>query len=74
MLKRNNKTAMAKGKFGMSGTNINKIFEGMCVNTIVLIKPILEATHAALRAERPARIFAPKKILPRIAGCTLKRV
>jgi hypothetical protein len=57
----------------MSGTNINKIFEGMCVNTMVLIKPILDATQAALRAERPARMFAPKNMLPSIAGSTLKR-
>jgi hypothetical protein len=52
----------------MSGTNINKIFDGMCVKTMVLIKPILDATQAALRAEMPARILAPKKMLPRIAG------
>ena len=38
------------------------------VASIVLMRPILEATHAALRAERPARIFAPKKMLPRMAG------
>jgi hypothetical protein len=58
----------------MSGTNINKIFEGMCVKTMVLINPILEAIQAAVRAERPARIFAPKKILPRMAGWTLNRM
>jgi hypothetical protein len=73
MLKRIRSIAIANERFGMRGTNINKIFEGMCVNTIVLIRPILEATHAAVRAERPARILAPKKMLPSIAGCTLKR-
>jgi hypothetical protein len=71
MLKRIKRTAIAKGRFGMRGTNINKMFEGICVYTIVLIKPILDATHAAVKAEMPARIFAPKKMLPSNPGGTL---
>src|SRR5512139_1688860 len=64
MLKRISKTVMASGKLGMRGTRINRILEGMCVKTIVLISPILEATLAAARAEMPASTLAPKKIVP----------
>src|SRR6202035_2551460 len=39
MLKRSNKTAIAHGRFGISGTRISKILEGRCVATIVFTRP-----------------------------------
>ena len=56
----------------MEGTKINRMFEGMWVNTMVRIRPNLEATQAAERAESPARILAPKKMLPRSARQDVK--
>src|SRR5664280_869630 len=44
MLNRKSKTVIANGSVGMSGTRISNIFDGMCVKTIVLIKPILLAS------------------------------
>jgi len=41
------------------GTNINRTLDGRCVTTIVLIRPIREATLAAAKAESAARMFAP---------------
>ena len=32
---------MASGRFGINGTSINKMLDGMCVKTIVLIRPNL---------------------------------
>jgi hypothetical protein len=58
MLKRSSSMAIAKGRLGMRGTRISRIFEGMWVNTMVRINPILLATQAALRAETPARMLA----------------
>ena len=49
------------------------MFEGKCVNTIVLTKPIRPANLVASRAENPANRFAPKKMPPIGAGCTLYR-
>jgi len=40
------------------------MFDGMWWNTMVLISPILAAMRTASRAEMPARMFAPKKMLP----------
>ena len=70
ILKRSRRTAMARGRLGMSGTRMSRMFEGMWVNTIVRMSPILEATRAAAKAERPARILAPKKMPPSNAGWT----
>ena len=67
MLKRNRNTAIASGRFGISGTRMSSTFEGRCVNTIVFTSPILRATHAATSADTPAKRLAPKKIPPRIA-------
>ena len=39
MLNRNIKTAIAIGKFGISGTRISKTFDGRWVKTIVLTRP-----------------------------------
>jgi hypothetical protein len=64
MLNRSSNTATANGSVGMSGTRISNTFDGMCVKTIVLIKPILLASLTASKAEIPANIFAPKKIEP----------
>ena len=51
-------------KFGINGTSINKTLDGMCVKTIVLIRPNLFAIGTASKAEMPAKMFAPKKMLP----------
>ena len=67
ILKRSNRTAIASGAVDISGTSINKMFDGTCVKTIVLIRPIRLAMRAALSAESPARMFAPKKMLPMMA-------
>jgi hypothetical protein len=64
---------MASATFGINGTNIKRIFDGICVKTMVLINPIFDAIRAAVKAEIPARTLAPKKMLPSKAGCTLKR-
>ena len=64
MLNRSSKTVIANGSVGMSGTRISNRFDGMCVKTIVLIKPNLFASLTASKAEIPANIFAPKKIEP----------
>ena len=61
---------MARGRFGINGTSINKIFDGMCVKTIVLINPIFVARGTASNAEIPASTFAPKKILPSVPEST----
>ena len=73
MLNRKSKSPMARGRVGINGTRINRIFDGMCVKTIVLISPILFAMRTASNAEMPARIFAPKKILPSVPASTSKR-
>ena len=49
------------------------MFEGMCVKTIVLIRPMRLAMRAADKAERPARILAAKKIAPNAPGSAPKR-
>src|SRR6202163_3016680 len=47
MLKRKSKTEMARGRFGISGTRISKIFDGRCVATIVFTKPNRAASRDA---------------------------
>ena len=64
---------MASGRLGMSGTSMSRILDGMWVKTIVLISPIRAAIRTADSAEIPARILAPKKMLPSTAGSTPKR-
>ena len=73
MLKRRRSIPIARGKVGINGTRINKMFEGICVKTIVLIKPNRLASRTASNAEIPARMFAPKKILPSTPDSTPKR-
>ena len=63
-------TAIARLRFGMSGIRQSNILEGICVNTIVLMRPILDARRTASKAEMPARIFAPKKIPPSVPAST----
>ena len=74
MLKRSSRTTIAQGRFGMSGTSMSRMFDGICVNTIVLISPMRAAMRAASNAEIPASRLAPKKMLPNTAGSTPKRV
>src|SRR5574337_507582 len=64
ILKRRRSTTIANGNVGMSGTRHSRTFEGICVNTIVLIRPMRAAMRAASNAEIPAKMFAPKKMLP----------
>ena len=68
MLKRISSMAIASGKVGISGTSISKTLDGICVNTIVLMSPILRASRVAERAESPARTFPKKNIAPNAAG------
>ena len=65
MLKRIKSIRTASHADGMKGIKHNKILDGICVKTIVLINPIFAAIRTASKAEIPARILAPKKILPR---------
>ena len=62
--------AIASGSVGISGTRMSSTFDGMCVKTIVLMRPIRAAIRAADRDDTAARRFAPKKITPRTAGWT----
>ena len=73
MLKRARSTRIASGSVGMNGTRISSTFDGKCVNTIVLIRPMRAARRAADSAETAARMFAPKKIAPSSAGSAPNR-
>ena len=54
--------ATASGRVGANATSISKILDGICVKTIVLIKPILSAIFAAARNENAVRTPAIEKI------------
>jgi hypothetical protein len=73
MLNLASRTTIADVRFGMSGTQIRRIFEGRCVKTIVRTSPMRVANLDANSAEMPARRFAPKKMLPRTAGSVPNR-
>lgn len=73
MLKRSRSRVIASDKLGMSGMSIRKMLDGMWVKTIVLINPNFWAILTASKAEIPARIFAPKKMLPITPASTPKR-
>ena len=47
---------------GAKATAIRNRFDGMCVNTIVFIRPILAAIRAASHRENAARIWAKENI------------
>src|SRR5438270_9936105 len=68
ILNRRKSTRTAEESVGISGTRIRRIFDGRWVNTIVLMRPNREASQDAQNALRPARILAPKKISPSVAG------
>src|SRR4030066_1400158 len=55
-------TAIARLRLGMSGIRQSNILDGICVKTIVLIRPILDARRTASKAEMPATLCAPKNI------------
>src|SRR4030066_1085929 len=59
-------TAIARLRFGMSGIRQSNMLDGICVKTIVLMRPILDESRTANKAEMPARTFAPKKIPPSV--------
>ena len=65
ILNRNIKTAMAHGKFGISGTRISNRFDGRWVKTMVLTRPKRVASCAAYKAERPANKFGRRRCCPR---------
>src|SRR5947207_708221 len=46
MLNRTSRPAMARRRLGMSGTRMSRIFEGRCVNTMVLTGPMSECRRA----------------------------
>ena len=66
MLNLNINIPTANGRPGIIGININKIFDGRWVKTIVLSNPIRFAILAANSAEIPATKFVPKNIFPSV--------
>ena len=68
-LKRAKSTSAARGRLGMSGSAMSRMFPGMWVNTMVRISPMRAARRAATNEERPASTFATKNSTPRSAGC-----
>ena len=54
----------AVGAFGISAAAIRKMFDGMWVNTIVLISPMRSASRGEMRLEQAATIPKAKKIAP----------
>src|ERR687886_759915 len=62
--------AIANGSVGANATSISKIFDGMCVNTIVFIKPILSASFAATKKEKAVRTPAMEKICDKVVNST----
>ena len=53
-----------QNKFGVNAAIINKMLEGMCVNTMVLSKPIRLATQGAASCEKAVNNPAQKKKWP----------
>jgi hypothetical protein len=51
MLKRSNKTSTANGKVGIKGTRISRMFEGMCVNVLVLHHTDLDRPFISYNAD-----------------------
>ncbi len=70
---RASRKAIARGRVGINGTSIRKMLDGMCVATIVLISPNFAAIRAASRADIPAKMLAPKNMLPSTPSSTPKR-
>src|SRR6266480_7420246 len=73
ILKRTRRTKTASLRLGISGTRMSKMLEGRWVKTMVLISPKREARRDASSAEIPAKIFAQKKMTPRVPGFTPNR-
>ena len=67
-------TPIASGSEGIRGIVISSRLDGMWVKTIVLIRPNFFARLTASRAEIPARILAPKKMLPITPASMPKRI
>jgi hypothetical protein len=61
---------MANGSVGANATSISKILDGICVNTMVFIKPILSASFAATRNENAVRMPAIEKMYDRVVNST----
>ncbi len=74
MEKRASSTAMASGRFGMSGTRTSSTFDGRCVKTMVFTRPKRFASQPAESAEIPASTLAPKKMTPSVASSAPNRV
>src|SRR5439155_21190826 len=60
MLIRARKTAAASAPLGIRGTRTSRAFEGRCVKTIVLIRPMRPASQPAARSETPERTLTKK--------------
>jgi hypothetical protein len=63
-------SAMASGSVGANATSMIKILDGMCVNTIVLIRPILSEIFAATRNENAVRTPATEKMYDSVVKST----
>jgi hypothetical protein len=62
--------AIVNGSVGANATSIIKILEGICVNTIVFIRPILSASFAATRNEKAVITRAIAKMCDRVVNST----
>ncbi len=60
MLNRASSISTARGRVGINGTRMSKMFDGTWVNTIVFTSPKRLATRAAANADNPANRFAPR--------------
>lgn len=61
---RHSRRMTAEVAAGANGIAARRMFEGMCVNTIVLTNPILRAILAASRNEMAVTIWAAEKRRP----------
>lgn len=64
--KRNIRNNNASGSVGISGTRIRKMFDGRCVNTMVLIKPMRRASRGAASCENALSTPVQKKMVPAV--------
>jgi hypothetical protein len=73
MLNRRSNISVASGSVGIKGISISSTFDGRCVTTIVLTRPMRLASRDATNAENPAKTFAAKNTAPSVFGSTPNR-
>jgi len=73
MLNRSRSTRLASGRVGIIGISISSTFDGRCVTTIVLTRPMRFASRDATSADSPANTLAAKKSVPSVFGSTPNR-